>query len=324
MDKPLWMWGVFFASVFLLMVFDLGCLHKKDHAIGMRESLLLSLLYISIGLLFGGWIFWQMGFQSFAEYLTGFLVEKSLSLDNIFVIAMVFSSLSIPAIYHHRVLFWGIIGAASLRALMIGLGVHLVERFSSVLYVFAAFLIATGIKMLFARDQKKARDHDPAIAIQNNPVLKRLRRVLPMTEQFHDQKFIVRQVSAVTGRKQLYLTPLGIALITIEFFDLVFAVDSVPAIFTITRDPYIIYTSNIFAILGLRALYFALSAVIQKFYYLKYSLACVLVFIGSKVFLVKLLHLDKFPASISLAVTVSILTAGCVLSLYRPPPVSDG
>jgi TerC family integral membrane protein len=310
MDKPLWMWATFLGIVVLLLVLDLGVLHRKQREIAPRESLLLSAGYILIGLAFGAWLWSELGAQSGEEYLTGFLVEKTLALDNIFVISLIFSYFAIPKHYQHRVLFWGILGVIVLRGVMIALGATIVAQFSWVLYVFAVFLIFTGVKMLFAID------HEPDMA--DSRFLKWLRCHVRITPQLHGQKFVVRLSSSETsGKARIYATPLLIALVLIEFVDLVFAVDSVPAIFAITTDPYIVYTSNIFAILGLRALFFALDAVIHRFRYLKYALALVLMFIGSKIFIADLLGLDKFPASLSLGITLALLGGGVVYSLWK-------
>lgn len=308
MDKPLWMWVIFFAVVFFLLFLDLGVMHKKSKAITMRESLMMSGFYITIGLLYGVWIWFQMGFDFASLYITGFLVEKSLSLDNIFVISLVFAYFKIPRQYQHRVLFWGILGVILLRGIMIGLGTSIVQHFHWVLYLFAAFLVFTGIKMLFMKDDE---DED----IGKNPVLVFLQKHMRVTQEIHGNKFLIKKER--NGKLVTYATPLLMALIVIECVDLIFAVDSIPAILALTTDPYIVYTSNIFAILGLRALYFALAVILVRFKYLKYALALVLVFIGSKVFIVDWLDLVKFPAWISLGVTFSLLGGGIIYSLYR-------
>ncbi len=312
-----WLWLVFLAVVFSLLAFDLGVLHRDDREIGVRESLLLSAGYISAGLLFGLWIWFQKGSTSGMDFYTGFLIEKSLSMDNVFVMALIFSYLAIPRQYQHKVLFWGIMGVIVLRALMIGLGAALIHEYSWILYVFGAFLAVTGVKMLFS----KMDDHPD---LEKNAFVKFLRRHLRVTDRLHEQRFFVRQPDA-SGKRVLWVTPLFLALILIECADLVFAIDSVPAIFAITQDPFIVYTSNIFAILGLRALYFALAAMIHRFAYLKYALALVLVFIGSKIFLVGII--GKIPSSISLGVTLALLAGGVLVSLYKtrgqPPQVID-
>ncbi len=302
-----WLWLVFLGVVITLLAFDLGVLHRDNHEIGIKESLLLSAGYISAGLLFAVWVFYQKGGDASMDYLTGFLIEKSLSMDNVFVMALIFSFLAIPRQYQHKVLFWGIMGVIVLRALMIGLGAALIHEFSWILYVFGAFLVLTGLKMLFS----KVDDHPD---LENNWLVKWLRSHLRITPQLQDERFFVRQPDA-SGKNVLWITPLFLALILIECADLVFAVDSVPAIFAITQDPFIVYTSNIFAILGLRALYFALAALIHRFAYLKYALALILVFVGSKIFLVGII--GKIPAVVSLSVTIGLLVGGVLLSLYK-------
>jgi tellurite resistance protein TerC len=302
-----WLWLVFVSVVLALLAFDLGILHSKDREIGVGESLMLSAGYISAAMLFGGWLWWQLGAQSGIEYFTGFMIEKSLSMDNVFVIAMIFSFFAIPRQYQHRVLFWGILGVIVLRAIMIGLGAALVTEFSWMLYVFGAFLVLTGIKMLWLAD------HQPDL--ENNVVLRLLRKVLRVTSGLRGNAFVSREPHPVTGKPVLWATPLLLALCMVELVDLVFAVDSVPAIFAITTDPFIVYTSNIFAILGLRALYFALAAMIHRFTYLKYALALVLIFIGGKIFLVNLT--GKIPPLVSLGVTLSLILGGIVVSLWK-------
>ncbi|MFO0439512.1 MAG: TerC family protein, partial [Betaproteobacteria bacterium] len=302
-----WLWLGFIGIVITLLAFDLGVLHRDDHEIGVRESLLLSGGYIGIALLFGAWVWWYLGADRGTEYFTGFLIEKSLSMDNVFVIALIFTYFAIPRQYQHRVLFWGILGVIVLRAIMIGLGAALVSQFSWILYLFGLFLVITGVKMWILAD------HMPDIA--SNPLLRFLRKRLRVTEGLEGNAFMVRRPSGSGGQMQTWVTPLFLALCLVEFVDLVFAVDSVPAIFAITTDPFIVYTSNIFAILGLRALYFALAAMIHRFKYLKYALALVLVFIGSKIFLVGII--GKIPPVISLTVTFSLIAGGVLVSLWK-------
>ncbi len=259
LGKPLWMWFSFFAVVVCLLVLDLGVLNKEDHEIGVRESCVMSACYIAIGATFGGWVWWTLGTQSGLEYLTGFVIEKTLALDNIFVIAMIFSYFSVPRLYQHRVLFWGVLGVVVLRAIMIALGTTLVDRLEWVLDVFAIFLIATGIKMILVQD------HVPDLA--NNALIRFMNRHFRVTEKLHGHDFFVRLPDMAGGQPVIYLTPLFLALVLIEVADVIFAVDSVPAIFAVTTDPFIVYTSNI-SILGLRALFFALSAMLDRFKYL--------------------------------------------------------
>ena len=309
LGTPLWMWGLFITLVIALLVLDLGVLHKGDQEIGVAESLKMSALYIAMGLGFAGFVWWQLTPEATAHYLTAFVVEKTLAMDNIFVIALIFSFFAIPRQYQHRVLFWGILGVIVLRGIMIGLGASLVAHYSWILYVFALFLVFTGIKMLFVSED----GHD----IADNKLLKFLRKRLPVTEGLHGNSFVVTKADPVSGKSRRYITPLFLALILIEFADLVFAVDSVPAVFTITTDPFIVYTSNIFAILGLRALYFALAAILHRFAYLKYALSLLLVFIGSKIFIADAMGWEKFPPAWSLGITFAILGAGIAWSLWK-------
>lgn len=313
LGQPVWLWAAFIAVVLVLLALDLGVLHRDDREIGIRESLWLSLGYIAVGLLFGGFIWWQLGAQPATEYVTGYLIEKSLSLDNVFVIASIFGALAVPRAYQHRVLFWGIVGVLVLRALMVGLGAALVAQFEWMLFVFGLFLAATGVKMLLGSKSETR--------VEDSKILRMIRRVLPVTERLEGGAFVVRRAHPVSGKLTRYATPLLVALLMIEFADLIFAVDSIPAIFSITTDPFIVYTSNIFAVLGLRALFFALAAMAHRFYYLKHALALVLVFIGAKIFLVGVI--GKIPALLSLSVTMTLLIGGVVVSLIRTRPASD-
>lgn len=297
------MWVVFAGVFVTLMALDLGVFHKTNRVINVRESLTYSAFYITAGLLFGGWVWYSMGHNAAELYWTGFIVEKTLSIDNIFAISLIFSALGIPGKYQHRVLFWGILGAILLRGIMIGAGATIVASFHWVLYLFGAFLVFTGINMLFAESE--------ASDMSKSRILKFCRKYLHVTNELHGDKFFVRQ------NKTLWLTPLMLALIVINCVDIVFAVDSVPAILAITTDPYIVFTSNIFAILGLRALYFALDALLHRFEYLKYALSIVLVFIGGKIFIPLVSDMDHLPASWSLCITLSILGAGILFSLHK-------
>lgn len=309
LGTPIWMWVTFIGLVTALLVLDLGILHKGGgQEIGVAESLKLSTMYIALGLGFAGFVWWQMGWEATANYLTAFVVEKTLALDNIFVIALIFGFFAIPRAYQHRVLFWGILGVIVLRGIMIGLGATLVAQYGWILYVFAAFLIFTGIKMLLITD--KAHD------IGENAVVGLMRRVFNVTNGLRGTAFFVKEPNA-SGKITRFVTPLFLALMMIEMADILFAVDSVPAVFTITTDPFVVYTSNIFAILGLRALYFALAAILHRFAYLKYALAILLVFIGSKVFVADWMGWAKFPPALSLGITLAILGAGMVVSLWK-------
>lgn len=312
MGKPIWMWIAFLAIVMFLLVLDLGLFNREDHVIEVKESLKMSAFYIAIGVSFGGWVWWKMGAAKAMEYLTGFVVEKTLAMDNIFVIAMIFSYLSIPRLYQHRVLFWGILGVILLRGVMIGVGAGLVHEFEWILWFFAAFLVFTGVKMLFAGDQE--------MDIGENVVLKFMHKHFRITKQLHGHDFFVRKPAKEgdeTGKSVLYITPLFLALVMIEIADVIFAVDSIPAIFAITTDAYIVFTSNIFAILGLRALYFALAAMISRFAYLKYALSIVLIFIGSKIVVADMLGIAKIPPAISMGITIAIIASGVIYSLFK-------
>lgn len=306
------MWAIFISVVFFLLILDLGLLHRSDREIGVKESLKLSIFYIVMGCLFGCFVWFQEGSQKGSEFFTGFLIEKSLSMDNIFVISLVFAFFGIPRKLQYRVLFWGILGVIILRGIMIGVGAALVAEFHWVLYIFAAFLIYTGIKMLFAGGEDERPD------FEKSRIFLFLKSHLRVTPELYGNKFFVRLPDPKNPEKKInWCTPLFVCLIFVECADLIFAVDSVPAIFAITTDPYIVYTSNIFAILGLRALYFALSAILHRFEYLKYALSIILVFIGSKIFIADFILGGKFPASVSLGVTVALLAAGVIFSLYK-------
>ena len=310
LGTPVWFWLAFIGIVIALTAFDLGVLNKEDREMGIAESLKLSVFYISIALLFGLWVWAEKGADLGMKYYTGFFIEKALSIDNVFVISLIFTYFAIPRMYQYRALVWGIVAVIVLRGIMIGVGAAVVQQWYWVLYFFAAFLIATGIKMLFAGDQP--------MDVENNPAVKFISRRMRVTPQLHGQKFFVKVPDANSGKLVRAATPLFLALVVINLADLVFAVDSVPAIFAITTDTFIVYTSNIMAILGLRALYFALAAMVHRFHYLKYALALVLVFIGSKIFVSDfLMGGDKFPPVLSLAVTLGLILAGILYSLWK-------
>ncbi|WP_213301487.1 TerC family protein [Paraburkholderia sacchari] len=318
LGQPAWLWAAFLAVVIVLLALDLGVLHRDDREIGMRESLWLSLGYIAVGVLFGGFIWWQLGAAPATEYLTGYLIEKSLSLDNVFVIASIFGALAVPRVYQHRVLFWGIVGVLVLRAIMVGLGAALVAQFEWMLFVFGLFLAVTGVKMLLGSQEEAKGQAGEKAGVEDSKILRLIRRVLPVTPQLEGGAFIVRRAHPATGKLKRFATPLLVALLMVECADLIFAVDSIPAIFSITTDPFIVYTSNIFAVLGLRALFFALAAMAHRFYYLKHALALVLVFIGAKIFLVGIV--GKIPALLSLGVTAALLAGGVIVSLIKTRP----
>ncbi|MCU0802496.1 MAG: TerC family protein [Rhodobacteraceae bacterium] len=316
LSKPLWMWLVFLSIVIALMAFDLGILHKEDHEIGVAESLRLSVFYISIAIAYGGYIWWSWssgtlvtsdGTNPVAAYFQGYLIEKVLSIDNVFVISLIFGFFAIPRKYQYRALLWGIIGVIVLRGIMIAVGAELIETYKWMTVVFAAFLIFTGLKMLFT--------HDAEPDISQNKLIGLVSRVFHVTKELHGHKFFVRQPHPTTNKMVLFATPLFVALVVINFADIIFAVDSVPAIFLITQDTFIVYTANIMAILGLRALYFALSALVHRFEYLQYSLAIVLIFIGMKG--IYSYFYGKFNPYLSLTITFGIIFAGIFYSLWK-------
>jgi len=309
MDKPFSVWIAFFIIVIFLLVFDLGLLHRKEREIGIKESLWLSLFYILVSLGFGGIIYYCIGTQEAKDFLTGYVIEKSLSMDNIFAISMVFNYFYIPRRYQYRVLFWGILGVVLLRGIMIALGAALIQEFEFVLYMLGAFLVFTGAKIFFAKDHGDQ-------SLERNKIMIWLKKHVPVTASLHGSKFFVYEKDTKnSGNVLRKMTPLFLVLVFIELADVIFAIDSVPAVFAVTTDTFVVYTSNIFAILGLRALYFALAAMIHRFSYLKYALALVLVFIGGKILAAPVL--GKLPSVISLAVTLALLLGGILVSLYK-------
>ena len=307
LGTPTYFWVAFIAIVIALLVFDLGILHRDEHEIEAKESLLLYGFYVLIALAFGAWVWFSRGAQSGLEFYTGYLIEQSLAMDNMFVIATIFGFLGIPRLYQHRVLFWGILGVILFRAVLIGVGAALVHQFEAILFLFGAFLVFTGIRMFSHSDEEPD--------MENNRILKFLRGHFRITNELRGRHFAVKEPDPKTGKLVTWLTPLAVALIMVEIVDLIFAVDSVPAVFAVTQDTFIVYTSNIFAILGLRALYFALAAAMNRFRYLQISLAIILVLIGIKIFLVPLGI--KIDTMLSLGVTISILAGGVLYSLWK-------
>lgn len=307
MDQ-LWLWVGFNVFVLAMLAVDLGIFHRQAHTVSIREAAGWSAVWVALSLTFNYGIYRFMGREAGLEFLAGYLIEKALSVDNIFVFVLVFSYFRVPARYQHRVLFWGILGALLMRGAMIGAGAALIERFHWILYLFGAFLVFTGIRMAFQEE------HD--IEPESNPVVKLVRRFFPVTPAYHGQKFFVRE--QVGSRLRRVATPLFVVLVFVETTDLIFALDSIPAIFAVTRDPFLVYTSNVFAILGLRALYFLLAGVIHKFHYLKLGLSVVLVFVGVKMLLADLYHV---PIGISLGVIAAVLTVAVVASLVFPKRV---
>jgi tellurite resistance protein TerC len=285
MDTQTTAWVVFNVLVLAVLALDLAVFHRRPHALGMKEALGWVALWVSLAAAFAGLVHYWKGPEAALQFAAGYLIEESLSVDNMFVFLMIFSYFAVPRVYQHRVLFWGILGALVMRAVMIFAGVALINRFHWVLYLFGAFLIFTGVKMAFQKDKQL---HPEA-----NPMLRLVRRFLPVTDRYDGGRFVVK----IGGRYAL--TPLAVVLVMIETTDLVFALDSIPAVLAISRDPFIVYTSNVFAILGLRALFFAVAGAMELFHYLNYGLAAILVFIG-----VKMLVAEFFPIPVGIALGV--------------------
>ena len=304
-----WLWVAFTAFVLGMLALDLGVFHRKAHEVSTREALTWTCVWVSLAALFGGAVFFFMGKQPALEFLAGYLVEQALSVDNLFVFILLFSYFRVPEILRHRVLFWGIIGALVMRAAMIAAGAALLDRFHWIIYVFGAFLVITAVRMAVKNDD----DIDPT----HNPVLRLVRRLLPVTHEYRGQHFFVREAPTPGAAVRLVATPLFVVLVLVETTDLVFAVDSIPAIFGVTRDPFIVYTSNVFAILGLRSLFFLLAGVITKFHYLKYGLSAVLAFVGIKMLISGVYHV---PIGWSLGAIVGLLGASIVASMLNPLP----
>jgi len=301
MSSQVWMWVAFNAFVLVMLAVDLGVLHRQSHEVTLKEALLWSGIWIALALLFALGVYSWDGPQPALEFLTGYLIEKSLSVDNIFVFVLIFSYFKVPARYQHTVLFWGILGALVMRAIFIFAGIALLQRLHWILYVFGALLILTGIKM--------ATEKDKEIHPDKNPVLKLFRRLVAVTEDYHADHFFMKQGG------QYAATPLFIVLLVVETTDVIFAVDSIPAILGITMDPFLVYTSNVFAILGLRALYFALAGVMRLFHYLHYGLSAILVFVGAKMLLA---DVYKLPVGVALGVIAGILLIAVIASVMRP------
>ncbi|MEO8579433.1 MAG: TerC family protein [Gemmatimonadales bacterium] len=304
-----WGWVGFNVTVLAILALDLGVLHRRSEKVSFKEATAWSGVWIALSLSFAFAIYRTMGKESGLEFLTGYLIEYALSVDNIFVFVLIFTYFRVPEKYQHRVLFWGIIGALVLRGVMIVAGSALVTRFSWTLYFFGAFLVFTGIKMALQKDEAA---YNP----EHDPVLRLARRMIPVTADYRGDKFFVREADA-TGKVRKAATPLFIVLLIVNTTDIVFATDSIPAIFAVTRDPFIVYTSNICAVLGLRQLYFLLAHVIDKFAYLKLGLSLVLIFIGAKMLLEPFVHI---PIAGSLGVVGAVLLASILLSLRFPRP----
>ncbi|MFZ4546240.1 MAG: TerC family protein [Bacteroidales bacterium] len=298
MEEPIVFWILFNAFVVLMLALDLGVFHRKTHEVSLKEALTWTFVWVLLALSFNAIIYYWRGSQQALEFFTGYLIEKALSVDNIFVFIMIFTYFQIPSKYQHKILFWGILGALIMRVIFIFAGVALIEKFHFTIYIFGALLIYTGIKMFNHNNAKIEPD--------KNPVIRFFKKFMPVTHQLHEDKFFVR----IDGTR--FATPLFLVLILIETTDLIFAVDSIPAILAITQDQFIVYTSNVFAILGLRSLYFALAGVVHRFWLLSYGLAVVLVFVGIKMLLI---DVYKIPIEWSLIFIAIIITLSIVLSL---------
>ncbi|MDZ7719689.1 MAG: TerC family protein [Balneolaceae bacterium] len=301
MDHSLTLWILFNAFILTMLIVDLKVFNRKPHEISIRESLIWTGIWIAMAVVFGIGLYFFMDPQSSLDYFTGYLIEKSLSVDNIFVFLLIFTYFGVDSIYQHKVLFWGIFGALVFRLLFIMVGVALLEQFHWIIYVFGAFLIFTGIKLGLEKDKE--------IHPEKNPILKLVRRFIPITKNFHGPDFIIKR------GKRIIATPMFVVLVVIETTDIIFALDSIPAIMAITRDTFLIYSANAFAILGLRALYFALSGVMRLFHYLHYGLAFILVFIGVKMLIESFIHI---PTLFTLGVIVVTLTISVIFSIKYP------
>lgn len=295
------LWGGFTLFILAMLALDLFVFHRKPHEIKFKEALMWSGVWIGLALLFNAGIYLWQGKEPALQFLTGYLIEKSLSVDNIFVFVLIFAYFKVPAKYQHDVLFWGIIGALVMRALFIAGGIALLKNVHWIIYVFGAFLILTGIKMAFSKDKE--------VHPENNPLIRLFKKVMPVTNEYHDGRFFVSK----DGRR--WATPLFVVLLAVETTDLIFAVDSIPAILAITDDPFIVYTSNVFAILGLRSLYFALAGVMHLFHYLHYGLAAILMFVGAKMLIS---DFYKIPIGVSLGVIAGVIGLSVVISLLYP------
>jgi tellurite resistance protein TerC len=308
MNESLWLWAGFNLFVLAMLALDLGVFHRRAHATAVREALAWTAGWVVLAMVFDAALWRFAGEQAGLEFLTGYLIEKSLSVDNLFVFALVFSYFGVAAKYQHKVLFWGILGALLMRGAMIGLGTSLIHRFSWILYLFGAFLIFTGFRIALKKEI--------AVHPQKNPVVRGFRRLVPVSTNFHEQRFFVREAGVLCA------TPLLVVLVCVEVTDLMFATDSIPAIFAVTLDPFIIYTSNVFAILGLRSLYFALAGIMGSFRFLKFGLSLILVFIGLKMLLS---HTTWKIGTIPALVVVAVVLAGSVVvSLLQPGRAAAG
>lgn len=307
-----WWWVGFNAMVLALLALDLGVFNRKAHAVSVKEALGWSAVWLSLAIAFGMGVGAVMGRQAALEFFAGYLVEQALSVDNLFVFILIFSYFKIAPPLQHRVLFWGILGALVMRGAMIGAGAILIERFHAIIYVFGAFLVFTGIRMAFGGES----DIEP----ESNPVIRVVRRFIPITTKFHGEHFFVRESLMPGGKVRLLATPLFVVLALVETTDVVFALDSIPAVFGVTRNPFLVYTSNVFAILGLRSLYFVLAGVMGKFHLLKYGLSVVLVFVGAKMLTESFWPI---PIGVALGVVGGVLLASVLLSLVIKPKAEE-
>ena len=298
---PLWLWGGFTLFVLAMLALDLGVFNRKAHVVGFREALTWTGVWVTLAMIFNAGVWYFAGPQKALEFFTGYLIEYSLSADNVFIFALIFSYFAVPPQWQHKVLFWGVLGALVMRVIMIFAGVALISRFHWTLYIFGAFLIFTGLKMIFGKDEEVHPEH--------NPIVRWFRKLVPVSSGHHEDKLVVR----VGGR--LMATPLMVVLVCVEVTDVIFAVDSIPAIFAVTLDPFIIYTSNVFAIMGLRSLYFVLGGMMGMFHYLKVGLGAVLSFIGVKMLLGHTAW--KIDTLVALGVVAAILAASVVASLVH-------
>ncbi len=303
-DANIWLWIGFIAFVIAMLSLDLGVFNRTPHVVKAKEALAWTAVWVGLALLFAAGLMVFIGNQAALTFLTGYVIEESLSVDNIFVIVLIFQYFAVPAQFQHRVLFWGILGALIMRGLFIGLGAALLARFDWIFYIFGALLVITGIRMAVKQDEE--------FDGEQNPVVKLVRRFLPLTHDYRGKHFLVVE----NGKR--YATPLLLVLVLVEATDLIFAVDSIPAIFGITRDPFLVFTSNIFAVLGLRSLFFLLASVVTKFHLLKYGLAVILTFVGTKMLAEQWIHI---PVLLSLGIVVSVLGASIGASLVWPQRV---
>jgi tellurite resistance protein TerC len=300
LSGTIWLWIGFHVFIFAMLALDLGAFHRKAHTISIKEALAWTIVWITLAMIFNAGVYFFSGPEPALQFFTGYLIEESLSVDNIFVFVLLFTYFGVPAAYQHRVLFWGILGALVMRGMMIALGVVLLETFHWIVYLFGAFLIFTGVRMAFHKETE--------VHPERNPLLRLVRRIVPVTHDYERDRFLVRRAG------QVLVTPLLLVLLVVETTDLIFALDSIPAVFAVTKNPFIVYTSNIFAILGLRSLYFVVANAMGRFHYLQLGLAVVLSFVGAKMILADIYHI---PTVLSLSVIAVVLALAVVASIVR-------